>query len=335
MTTPVACLGAGRMGRGIAIVFAYAGHPVDLIDFKARSAEDFDRLAAESMEEIRETLGMIARFGLFDGSAVDQIAARVRVVPQADAPAALGRAGVVFEAVPEVLGLKQKALADAQSHMAADAILASTTSTILVDDLAPALPRPAQFLNSHWLNPAFIVPLVEISAGQQTDPEVTARLSALLESVGKVPVPCAASPGFMIPRIQQVAMNEAARMVEEGVATAEDLEKAIRYGFSFRFSVLGLLEFIDWGGGDILYHASQYLSKALDNDRYAAPEVIDTNMREGRIGLKTRQGFLNYEGMDIAAYREARLSALMDRLKAEQLARPPVLDTSTSGAASA
>lgn len=324
MTQTIACLGAGRMGRGIALVFAYAGHPVSLVDFKPREAADFDRLATEAGAEITETLTMMARFGMFDEAQVATIAARVTVVPEAGAPEALGAADVVFEGFPEVLELKREALARAEALMRPEAILASTTSTILVDDLTPALARPEQFLNAHWLNPAFLVPLVELSPGKATLPEVTARLSALLEATGKVPVTCAAAPGYMIPRIQQVAMNEAARMVEEGVASAEDLEKAIRYGFSFRFSVLGLLEFIDWGGGDILYYASEYLSKALDNPRYEAPQVIRDNMDAGHIGLKTRQGFLNYEGMDVAAYREAKLRALAERLKAEGLMRPPV-----------
>ncbi|MBY5973395.1 3-hydroxybutyryl-CoA dehydrogenase [Ferrimonas balearica] len=324
MTQTIACLGAGRMGRGIALVFAYAGHPVSLVDFKPREAADFDRLEAEARAEITDTLTMMSRFGMFDEALVPTIAARVAVVPEAAAPEALGAADVVFEGFPEVPELKREALARAEALMKPDAILASTTSTILVDDLSPALARPEQFLNAHWLNPAFLVPLVELSPGKATAPEVTAQLSALLEATGKVPVTCAAAPGYMIPRIQQVAMNEAARMVEEGVASAEDLEKAIRYGFSFRFSVLGLLEFIDWGGGDILYYASEYLSKALDNPRYEAPQVIRDNMDAGHIGLKTRQGFLNYEGMDVAAYREAKLRALAERLKAEDLMRPPV-----------
>ena len=324
MTQTIACLGAGRMGRGIALVFAYAGHPVSLVDFKPREVADFDRLEAEARAEITETLTMMSRFGMFDAALVPTIAARVAVVPEAAAPEALGAADVVFEGFPEVPELKREALARAEALMKPDAILASTTSTILVDDLSPALARPEQFLNAHWLNPAFLVPLVELSPGKATAPEVTAQLSALLEATGKVPVTCAAAPGYMIPRIQQVAMNEAARMVEEGVASAEDLEKAIRYGFSFRFSVLGLLEFIDWGGGDILYYASEYLSKALDNPRYEAPQVIRDNMDAGHIGLKTRQGFLNYEGMDVAAYREAKLRALAERLKAEDLMRPPV-----------
>jgi 3-hydroxybutyryl-CoA dehydrogenase len=114
-------------------------------------------------------------------------------------------------------------------------------------------------------------------------------------------------------------------MVEEGVASAEEIDKAIRYGFGFRYAVLGLLEFIDWGGGDILYYASRYLEGALGSDRYRAPDVIETNMRDGRIGLRTGAGFLDYSGMDVDAYREKRLADLVDMLRHFGLARPPVI----------
>ena len=198
--------------------------------------------------------------------------------------------------------------------------------TILVDDLSGAVEHPERFLNVHWLNPAYLIPLVEISPGAATDPGVTAKVKLVLEGIGKVPVVCAATPGFIVPRIQALAMNEAARMVEEGVASAEDIDKAIRYGFGFRYAVLGLLEFIDWGGGDILYYASRYLEGALASDRYRAPEVISRNMREGRIGLRTGAGFLDYSGLDIDSYREQRLAELVGLLRHFGLARPPVLD---------
>ncbi|SHI59413.1 3-hydroxybutyryl-CoA dehydrogenase [Roseomonas rosea] len=323
--TPILCLGAGRMGRGIAVQFAYAGHPVTLLDAKPRSAEAFAALETEALAEIGAALRTLGELGLFDPAHADALLSRVRVAPEAAAAEALGGAGIVFEGVPEVLDLKRETLARASALMAPGAILASTTSTILVDDLSPSVAGPERFLNAHWLNPAYIVPLVEVSPGRATAPETIARLNAVLESVGKVPVVCAASPGFIVPRIQTLAMNEAARMVEEGVASAEDIDKAVKYGFGFRFGVLGVLEFIDWGGGDILYHASRYLTGALGHERYRAPEVIEHNMREGRIGLRTGQGFLNYAGRDMDAYRRQRLAALIDRLRAEGLAKPPVL----------
>jgi 3-hydroxybutyryl-CoA dehydrogenase len=232
----------------------------------------------------------------------------------------------VFEGVPEVVDLKREVLAAASKWVGPDVIIASTTSTILVDDLSDGVEHRERFLNVHWLNPAYLIPLVEISPGAATDGAVVARVKALLEGIGKVPVVCAATPGFIVPRIQALAMNEAARMVEEGVASAEDIDKAIRYGFGFRYAVLGLLEFIDWGGGDILFYASRYLEGALGSDRYRAPDVISRNMRDGRIGLRTGAGFLDYSGLDVDAYREQRLAALVDLLRHFGLARPPVLD---------
>ena len=224
-----------------------------------------------------------------------------------------------------MLELKRAVLARASALAGPQPIIASTTSTILADDLATAVVHPQRFLNAHWLNPAYLVPLVELSPSALTDPAVIERLKSMLEAIGKVPVVCAARPGYIVPRIQALAMNEAARMVEEGVASAADIDKAIKYGFGFRFAVLGMLEFIDWGGGDILYYASSYLTQALGDPRYAAPEIIERNMREGHIGLTTRKGFLDYETLDIESYRADRLKAFVAMLGHLGLTRPPVL----------
>jgi 3-hydroxybutyryl-CoA dehydrogenase len=322
----IACLGAGRMGRGIAVAFAYAGHPVAMIDVKAgRSVEQFTKLEAEALDEVRKTLGSLTRIGMLKEGDADTIIARISVVPTIESAEALADAGIIFEGVPEVVDLKREVLGAASKVVGPDVIIASTTSTILVDDLSGAIEHPNRFLNVHWLNPAYLIPLVEISPGKATDPDNIARVKTLLEGIGKVPVVCAATPGFIVPRIQALAMNEAARMVEEGVASAEEIDKAIRYGFGFRYAVLGLLEFIDWGGGDILYYASRYLEGALGSDRYRAPEVISNNMRDGRIGLRTGAGFLDYSGLDIDAYREKRLADMVAMLRHFGLARPPVV----------
>ena len=321
-----ACLGAGRMGRGIAVAFAYAGHAVTMIDVKARSAAQFAALEAEALGEIRKTLASLTRFGLLADGDAEAIVGRVAVVAAPDMAVALAGADIVFEGVPEVVELKREVLASASKRVGPEIVIASTTSTILVDDISGAVAYPERFLNVHWLNPAYLIPLVEISPGAATDPAVTAKIKTLLEGIGKVPVVCAATPGFIVPRIQALAMNEAARMVEEGVASAEDIDKAIRYGFGFRYAVMGLLEFIDWGGGDILYYASRYLEGALGSERYRAPDVISRNMHDGRIGMRTGAGFLDYAGLDLDAYREQRLAALVELLRHFGLARPPVLD---------
>jgi len=322
----IACLGAGRMGRGIAVAFAYAGHRVTMIDIKPRSAEDFAKLQADALGEVRKTFTSLSNLGLLAEADVDPLIARVSVAAASQSGAVLADSGIVFEGVPEVVELKREVLGAASRQVKPDTIIASTTSTILVDDLSGAIVNPRRFLNVHWLNPAYLIPLVEVSPGKATDRAVIDAVKALLEGIGKVPVVCAATPGFIVPRIQALAMNEAARMVEEGVASAEEIDKAIRYGFGFRYAVLGLLEFIDWGGGDILYYASRYLEGALGSDRYRAPEVISRNMQEGRIGLRTGAGFLDYSGMDVDAYRAKRLQAMVDLLRHFDLARPPVLD---------
>jgi 3-hydroxybutyryl-CoA dehydrogenase len=313
------------MGRGIAVVFAYAGHNVTLVDFKAREEASFVKLSKDALGEVRNVLTTLAGFGLFDPAAVETLMARVSVVPEKAAQAALSSAAVIFEGVPEVPDLKREALTRASKLAGPAPIIASTTSTILVDDLSPAVDHPERFLNAHWLNPAFLVPLVEVSPGRHTAPAITARLTALLESVGKVPVVCAARPGYIVPRIQALAMNEAARLVEEGVASAQDIDKAIMYGFGIRFATLGMLEFIDWGGGDILYYASRYMKDALGSERYAAPDIIERNMAEGRRGLRDGAGFLNYEGLDVETYRRERLKAFVGLLGHFGLNRPPVL----------
>ena len=321
----IASLGAGRMGRGVAVVFAYAGHEVAVVDFKHRPQADFDALAKEAETEIAGILQTLARIGLMAPADVAILMKRVRLVPASGAAEAFGAADYIFEALPEVLALKREALARASALAGAGAIIASTTSTILVDDMADAVVDPGRFLNAHWLNPAFLVPLVELSPGSKTRSQTTAAIKAMLESIGKIPVVCAATPGYIVPRIQGMAMNEAARMVQEGVATAEDIDKAVIYGFGFRFAILGLLEFIDWGGGDILYHTSRYMTEALGHERYAAPDIIERNMAEGRIGLKTRVGFLDYDGVDIDAYRVKRLAAFAESLRRLGLARKPAL----------
>lgn len=278
------------MGRGIAVHFAYAGHDVTLVDLKARPADDFARLSAAATAEVRETLAMLAELGLGDAQHVDAIAARLRVVPARDAGVLAG-IPVVFEGVPEIPDLKREALAQAAAHMAPDAILASTTSTIMVDDLSPAVPHPARFLNAHWLNPAYLVPLIEVSPGQHTDEGITARLMALLDSVGKVPVRCAPSPGFIIPRIQALAMNEAARMVEEGVASAEDIDKALKLGLNHP---MGPFEMVDLVGLDVRYSILQHLHATL-GETYRPANLLAQYVKAGRLGRKSGKGVYVYD----------------------------------------
>jgi len=321
----IACVGAGRMGRGIAHCFAYAGFEVRLVDAKRRSPADQAALFEQTHEEIRGSLATVADLGGFDRKLVEKIAGRVSFFSRDYAATALDGVRFVFEAVPEPDEAKRDALTLIDETAGADAIVASTTSTYLSTQLSAWSGRPARFLNAHWLNPAFIVPLVELSPTDETDPAVVEETKALLEGIGKVPVVCKASPGYIVPRIQALAMNEAARLVEEGVASAEDIDKAVKYGFGFRFAVLGLLEFIDWGGGDILYHASRYLSDAMDDPRFAAPKIVQSNMAGKRNGLRDGKGFYDYADIRLEDYRRTKMTAFMQSLENAGLLRKPVL----------
>lgn len=333
----IAAVGAGRMGRGLAHVFAYAGHDIRLLDIKERPADDFAALKEEAQADIWRSVGLMASLGRIDKTDIDGILARVSVLPLDRAAEALGEAELVLEGVPEVLDAKERAFAIACAHAASDAIVASTTSTILVDELASFVDGPERFLNAHWLNPAFLIPLVELSVGAKTSPAVVDRLKSLLEAVGKVPVVLKASPGFAVPRVQSLAMSEAARAVQEGVASAEELDKAYRVGFGLRFAILGLIEFIDWGGNDILYYAGHYMKDAFGSDRFEVPETVEKYMKEGRNGLREGRGFYDYGDIDVDAYQLETLRKLIDLIDHLGLMAPPggVADPADSPAAKA
>jgi len=320
-------VGAGRMGRGIAISFAYAGHRIALVDLRPRTPEAWEKLRADALAEVRGALLGLAKLGAIDESAITDIAARVEMVDTAGAPAALAAAELVFEGVPETMEAKREAFAQINRHCRPGAILTSTTSSILVTQLAEIVEKPERFLNMHWLNPAYVIPVVELSTHPGTSPEVLARTRALMEGIGKLPVVCGPAPGYIVPRLQALVMNEAARMVEEGVATAEEIDKATRYGMGLRFAALGVVEFIDFGGCDILHHASREMASSIDPDRYRAPAIVDRMMEEGRLGLKTGSGFYGYEGRDVGAYRLDVLARTLGLLRHAGLWQPPAEKT--------
>jgi 3-hydroxybutyryl-CoA dehydrogenase len=322
-----AAVGAGRMGRGIATAFACAGHRIALIDLRQRTPDAWRTLRDEAQAEIRASLDSLAQLGAMDERRVGAIADRVELVDAVSAPAALAAAELVFEGVPETFDAKRDAFDQLNAHCGDDAILTSTTSSILVTQLAPLVRRPERFLNMHWLNPAYVIPVVELSTHPGTRADVLARTRELMQSIGKLPVVCGAAPGYIVPRLQALIMNEAARMVEEGVASAQEIDTATRYGLGLRFAALGVVEFIDFGGCDILHHASREMAGSIDAARYAAPAIVGRMVEEGRLGLKSGSGFYDYEGRDVAAYRRDVLSRTLGMVRHAGLWRPPAETT--------
>lgn len=321
----ISAVGAGRMSRSIALAFAWAGQRIDVVDLKARDPAERAARRQAHEADLRASLAAWIEAGGFAPSAAPVVLSRIGLIEHDDAAAVLAGADVVFEAVTETTAAKQDLFDRLCPLLGSDAILASTTSTILATDLAPMVSDARRFLNAHWLNPAYIVPLVELSPHPGTDPAVCERLRALLASIGKVPVLCAPSPGYIVPRLQALIMNEAARMIEEGVASAEQIDLATRYGLGMRFAALGVVEFIDFGGNDILYHANRYLSRTLSAERYATPKIVADLMHAGRNGLRDGQGFYDWTKRDKPAYMRDCLARTLAQLQQLGLNRGPVI----------
>jgi len=321
----VVALGAGRMGRGLATALAYANIKVTVLDARQRTPEAQSDLAQQGHAEVLANMGMLAQLGAFDEAFAQPLAQRVQWADAAQAPEVLADADWVFEGVTETLQAKQDALELCNQHCRDDAILTSTTSSILVTQLAPLVHRPERFFNMHWLNPAFLIPVVEISTHPDTSADAVQRTRALLQSMGKLPVVCGPAPGYVVPRLQALMMNEAARMVDEGIISAQDMDIATRYGLGLRFAALGVLEFIDFGGADILYHASRELAASVSAERYATPDIIERMMHNQQLGLKTGQGFFSYQPSESAAYRLDAMTRVMAMLRHTDMWRPPVL----------
>ncbi len=315
--------GAGRMGRGLGICFALAGWQITLIDSKSRI--DWPAYKEGIEAEIAQTFDLLINLDLLPVGSEALMSERIALFPIDEGLSSLSNADLVFEAVPETEVAKKEAFQKLDIVLPPEAIVASTTSTFLADLVAGWSRRPEYVLNAHFLNPAFLVPLVEVSPHVGTKSSATNELKDLLEEIGKVPVLCKASPGYIVPRIQALAMNEAARLVEEGVATAEDIDKAVRYGFGLRFAALGLLEFIDWGGIDILYYASGYLEKEMQSRRFAAPDIIAEKMSKGALGMGAGEGMYKWEEHDQEKFKLEKLRKFTELLKLNGALKQPVL----------
>jgi 3-hydroxybutyryl-CoA dehydrogenase len=308
----VAVLGPGRIGRQIALTFALGGSSVALVDLKDRSAAGAASVFADARREIARDLRLMAEEGVISAGEIPPALARLEDRRGLDG---LEGCGFVQEALPELVELKREALARVSARVAPEAIIASTSSTISPAHLVDALSGGERFLVVHWLNPAHIIPLVEVVPGRATDAGVVERTVALLEKLGKTPVRCADSPGFIGPRLQALLMNEAVRLVEEGVATPEDVDRAFKAGMGFRYATVGIFEFIDWGGVDILHRASRFLATALGEDRFRPARLVEEKIVRNELGSKTGRGFFDYSGDRREAFESAKVRALLRQLR--------------------
>ena len=311
----VAVLGPGRIGRQIALTFALGGWRVVLVDLKDRSVADSELVLADARREIVRDLALMVEEQVVAGDAAAPALERIEErVGLGD----LGACAFVQEALPESVELKRATFKRLSERISADAIVASTSSTISPSHLAHAVAGPERFLVAHWLNPAHIIPLVEVVPSARTSEDVVTRTLTLLERLGKVPVRCGDSPGFIGPRLQALLMNEAVRLVEEGVASPEDVDRAFKAGMGFRYAQVGIFEFIDWGGVDILHRASRFLAEALGDARFKPARLVEEKIARNELGPKTGRGFFDYSGDARDRFETAKVRALLRQLKRER-----------------
>ncbi|UEL28160.1 3-hydroxyacyl-CoA dehydrogenase family protein [Pseudarthrobacter sp. L1SW] len=305
-----AVVGSGYMGGGIAQVLALHGYKVMLGDVDGETAE------GARVRLVQQAKGFEAQRLLPEGAAKT---IEGNLVAAASIEEAVAAADYIAEAVPEKPDLKAAILRRVSAAAPSHAIIGTNTSAIPISELAASVTGPERFLGVHWMNPAPFIPGVELIPGEDTDPSVLARAEELIRSLGKTPARVADTPGFVANRLQFALYKEAARIVEEGVATPDQIDAVVSNTFGFRLALFGPFAIGDMAGLDVYESAYRTLEKAY-GERFAAPEALAATVREGNIGLKSGHGFLDIDPAEkdaLLAYRDnayARLSQLRAEL---------------------
>ncbi len=277
-----AVIGAGTMGHGIAQVAAMAGLEVVLCDLR-------QELVDRGLSLIRANLEKgVARGKVKEDQCADTLR---RLSGSVDAAGAMSRADLVVEAVPEDLDLKRNVLAGMGLHAGAGALLATNTSSLPLAKLADAVSDPTRFIGMHFFNPPHLMRLVEIVVGLETAPDTVSCARELVTRMGKVGIVVRDSPGFATSRLGLAIGLEAMRMLEEGVASAGDIDRAMELGYNHP---MGPLKLSDLVGLDVRLGIAQTLSRELDPVRFGPPEILRRKVEAGQLGRKTGHGFYNW-----------------------------------------
>ncbi|TQM69631.1 3-hydroxybutyryl-CoA dehydrogenase [Actinomadura hallensis] len=275
----VGVYGGGRMGAGIAHAFVAAGAAVTVVESDADAAEGARDRVIRSLRraEARGTLS-------------EPLSAAVDRLEVTTEPDAFAEAGLVIEAVPELAGLKRELLAKTEA-IAPDAVLATNTSSLSVNGLAEGLRRPERFLGLHFFNPVPASSLVEIVVGARTDSALVTRAKGWVEALGKSAIVVTDSPGFASSRLGVALALEAMRMLEEGVAGAEDIDTAMTLGYKHP---MGPLRTTDVVGLDVRLAIAEHLASEL-GERFEPPAVLRDKVAAGELGRKTGRGFYDWD----------------------------------------
>jgi 3-hydroxybutyryl-CoA dehydrogenase len=297
----IAVVGAGLMGHGIAQVFALAGHEVALTDADAPTL-------ASAPDRIRANLRDLGE----DAAAL----ARVRVTPTL--AEAVGDADYIVEAVREDLAVKQALFADIERLARVDAILATNTSVIPITAIMGGLARRERALGTHWWNPPYLVPLVEVIATQWTSAAALDFTIGLHAAIGKTPVHVKKDvPGFVGNRLQHALWREAIALVENGICDAETVDTVIKAAFGRRLAVLGPLENADLVGTELTLAIHRIVLPAIDNRPGPSP-YLEKLVAEGKLGMKSGEGFRTWTNDEQAALRVRVLKHLKAALQRDR-----------------
>jgi 3-hydroxybutyryl-CoA dehydrogenase len=288
LKSKIAVIGAGLMGHGIAQVFALAGHDVTITD-----------LQSSLLESARERISANLRDLGDDPRSVD------RVTPVASLADCVRHADFIVEAASENLAIKQKLFADIEAAAHPEAILASNTSVIPITAIMQGLQRRERALGTHWWNPPFLVPLVEVIGTEWTSQAAIDTTMALHQAAGKTPAHVKKDvPGFIGNRLQHALWREAIALVENGICDAETVDTVIKAAFGRRLAVLGPLENADLVGTDLTLAIHETVLPSIDSRPGPSP-YLEQLVKDGKLGFKSGEGFRKWTPQSQAALRAA------------------------------
>lgn len=301
----VAVAGAGVMGAGIAQVFAQQGFSVIVYDLN----ED---ILQKAEKRIKDSLYLLKQNGILSGKNLKEALQNITFSSRLDE---ISGVHMVVEAIPEQIKLKQGLFQELDKMFSSDVILATNTSGISISAIASATKKPDRVVGMHWWNPPYIIPVVEIIKGEKTKEEIVEAVSELAVRLNKKPVLVKKDiPGFLGNRMQYALMREAVYLLEEKVASAEDIDTMVKAGFGFKFPVIGPLETIDMAGMDIFYNVSKYLYKELDSSEQTQ-KLVEEKVGQKKLGIKTGEGFYNYKNIDLNKLNQERVKKYISLLK--------------------
>ncbi len=298
----IAIIGAGFIGPGIAQIFAARGYGVHLMDINAE-------MLVKASDTLKANLNQMAAAGVLPESEIGLILKKVRFTT--DTVEAVSNAQLVIEAVSENLGLKQKVFRQLDGLCAPDTILCTNTSVISISEIASLSVHRERIVGTHFWNPPYLIPLVEVIKGRDTSDEILNLTCDFLKKAGKHPVKCLKDvPGFIANRLQHALWREAISIVENGIADAATVDEAIKYGFAVRLPVLGPLENADMVGLDLTLAIHDYVLKAIESRPGPSPLLQDKVLKQ-ELGFKTGKGFYEWTPEQAKESRERLTSYLL------------------------